>query len=142
LSPGQEGSGRPLGVVVAGMLDVACILAFVAIGRSSHAHGVTVTGVAGTSWPFLAGAALGWAAGRAWRSPAVVAPVGVVVWISCVGVGMALRVVAGQGTATAFVVVALVFLGSAMLGWRWLAGIGAARARVRSRQDGVRYTDS
>ena len=142
MPPGPADPGHRLGVVVAGTLDVACILAFVAVGRSSHAHGVTVTGVAGTAWPFLAGAALGWAAGRAWRRPGVVVPVGVVVWISCVGVGMALRVAAGQGTAVAFVIVALAFLGAAMLGWRWLAGMGAARARARARQDGVRYTDS
>ncbi len=142
LSPGRRRRSRLLGVVVSGTLDVASILAFVVIGRSSHDHGVTVAGVVDTSWPFLAGAAVGWAVGRAWRSPAAVAPVGVVVWISCVGVGMALRVLAGQGTAAAFVVVALVFLGSAMLGWRLLAGIGAAWARARAGQDGVRYTDS
>ena len=142
MPPGEAGSGRLLGVVVAALLDVSCILAFVAIGTSSHAHGVTVTGVAVTSWPFLAGAALGWAAGRAWRSPAAVVPVGVVVWLSCVGAGMALRVLAGQGTAAAFVVVALVFLGSGMLGWRWLANMGAARAGSRSGQDGEGCTDS
>jgi len=142
LSPEQGRRSRLPGVVVSGTLDVASILAFVVIGRSSHDHGVTVAGVVDTSWPFLAGAAVGWAAGRAWRSPAAVAPVGVVVWISCVGVGMALRVLVGQGTAAAFLVVALVFLGSAMLGWRLLAGIGAARARARAGQDGVRYTDS
>ena len=66
-------------------------------------------------------------------------PVGVVVWLSCVGLGMVLRVLDGQGTAAAFVVVALVLLGSAMLGWRWMAGIGA---RARARQDGERYADS
>jgi hypothetical protein len=31
---------------------------------------------------------------------------------------MTLRVLAGQGTAVAFVVVALCFLGAAMCGWR------------------------
>ena len=139
MAPGQEGPGRRSGVLVAALSDVACILAFVAIGRSSHDHGVTLTGVAATSWPFLAGAALGWVAGRAWRSPAAVVPVGVVVWFSCVGVGMALWVLAGQGTAVAFVVAALVFLGSAMLGWRWLAGMGG---RARAGQDGERYADS
>jgi hypothetical protein len=34
---------------------------------------------------------------------------------------MILRVVAGQGTAAAFIVVALAFLGLFLLGWRVLA---------------------
>ena len=34
---------------------------------------------------------------------------------------MVLRVIAGQGTAFAFIVVALVFLGLFMLGWRLVA---------------------
>jgi Protein of unknown function (DUF3054) len=38
-----------------------------------------------------------------------------------VAVGMVLRVVSGQGTAFAFVVVALCFLGAGMVGWRLLA---------------------
>jgi hypothetical protein len=40
--------------------------------------------------------------------------------IATVGIGMVLRVISGQGTAVAFVFVALGFLGAAMLGWRSL----------------------
>ena len=100
---------------------MAVVLAFVLIGRSSHDHGITPSGVAVTAWPFLAGLAVGWAVARAWRRPFEIAPTGVVVWISCVAVGMALRVVAGQGTAVAFIVVALAFLALGLLGWRALA---------------------
>jgi FtsH-binding integral membrane protein len=106
--------------------DTVCIVAFVAIGRSAHAHGVTPSGMASTSWPFVVGAACGWVAVRAWRRPAVVVPTGLVVWLGCVSVGMILRVVAGQGTAAAFVAVALVFLGLGMLGWRTLVRVPAA----------------
>ena len=84
----------------------------------AHGVGLTASGVASTSWPFLAGAAVGWAAVRAWRGPFEVVPTGVGVWLSCVALGMVLRVVAGQGTAAAFVVVALAFLGTGLLGWR------------------------
>jgi hypothetical protein len=105
-------------VAAAIALDVGSILVFVAIGRSSHQHGVTTGGMASTSWPFLMGAACGWGAIRAWRRPLRIAPSGVVIWITCVVVGMALRVVAGQGTALAFVIVALAFLGMMLLGWR------------------------
>ena len=40
------------------------------------------------------------------------------VWLSTVAVGMILRVVAGQGTAAAFIAVALAFVGLFLLGWR------------------------
>jgi FtsH-binding integral membrane protein len=50
-----------------------------------------------------------------------VVPAGAGAWLGTVVLGMVLRVVAGQGTAVAFVVVALVFLGLFLLGWRVLA---------------------
>jgi len=110
--------------VTAGALDVASVLAFVAIGRAHDDHGVSLAGMAVTSWPFLAGLAAGWVAVRAWRRPLEVVPTAVAVWLSCVGVGMVLRVVAGQGTAVAFIAVALAFLALELLGWRLLARVG------------------
>ncbi len=101
-------------------LDGACVLVFVVIGRASHAHGESLGGVASTAWPFLAGLAGGWLAARAWRQPLALAPAGVGAWLGAVGAGMALRVVSGQGTAAAFIVVALVFLGLFILSWRLL----------------------
>ncbi len=41
-------------------------------------------------------------------------------WLATVAVGMTLRVIAGQGTAVAFIAVALGFLGLFLLGWRLL----------------------
>ena len=41
---------------------------------------------------------------------------------------MLLRVVSGQGTAVAFIAVALIFLGVTMLGWRLVAQWVAGRA--------------
>lgn len=106
------------------MLDCGCVLAFAVIGRASHAHGESLGGIVSTAWPFLVGLAGGWAAARAWQRPVRVVPAGVGAWLGTVVVGMVLRVVAGQGTAVAFVVVALVFLGLFLLGWRALAGLG------------------
>ncbi len=119
----------PRPAATAGVLDVATVLVFVVIGRSSHDHGITLAGMAVTAWPFLAGLAVGWAAARAWRRPFEIAPTGVVVWICCVAVGMVLRVVAGQGTAVAFIVVALAFLALGLLGWRALARLGTGPRR-------------
>ena len=114
-------NGARVTLVRAAVADAACVLVFVVIGRASHGHGVTVAGVASTAWPFLAGLAAGWLAARAWPRPARLWPSGIAAWLGTVAVGMVLRVLAGQGTAPAFVVVALVFLGLFLLGWRLLA---------------------
>ena len=118
---------------VSAALDAAAILIFVGIGRSVHADGASVGDLASTAWPFLTGAGLGWIAARAWRRPADLVPGGAVVWLACVGLGMVLRVLAGQGTAVAFVLVALAFLGAALLGWRALA-LAVATRRSRERE--------
>jgi hypothetical protein len=112
-------------VALAGTLDVVAVVVFVAIGRASHDHGETATGLVATAWPFLAGLGVGWVVMRCWREPLELVPTGVGVWLACVAVGMVLRVLAGQGTAVAFVAVALGFLGLELLGWRALARIGA-----------------
>jgi hypothetical protein len=111
------------------LLDVACVLAFVVIGRANHAEAASVTGLARTAWPFLAGLAIGLAGTRAWRRPAAIIPAGLGAWLGTVGFGMILRAISGQGTAAAFVLVALVFLGPFMLGWRTAA---IAKGSVRT----------
>ena len=100
------------------LLDVCCVLVFVIIGRASHTKGETLGGIASTAWPFLAGLAAGWVLSRAWRRPVALHPAGVIIWLLTVALGMVLRVVSGQGTAAAFIVVALAFLGLFLLGWR------------------------
>ena len=107
--------------------DACCVLAFVVIGRASHGDGETVAGIASTAWPFLAGLACGEVAARAWRQPLALVPAGAGAWLGTVLIGQALRVLAGQGTAPAFVVVSLLFLGFFLLGWR-LAARWALRA--------------
>ena len=53
--------------------------------------------------------------------PAALVLAGVAAWLGAVAVGMVLRVIAGQGTAFAFILVALAFLGLFLLGWRLAA---------------------
>jgi hypothetical protein len=114
------------------VLDCCCVLAFVIIGRASHERGESLGGIASTAWPFLAGLAGGWLAVRAWRRPLGLFPAGMGAWLGTVALGMVLRVVAGQGTALAFVLVALGFLGLFLLGWRLVP-----RALVRLRRQPV-----
>ena len=115
------------------MIDVCCILLFVIIGRASHTKGESAAGMASTAWPFLAGLAVGWLAVRAWRRPAAIVPSAAAAWLGAVAVGMVLRVLAGQGTAFAFIIVALAFLGLVLLGWRlaarWVPRLIASRRR-------------
>ena len=99
-------------------LDCCCVLVFVIIGRASHTKGESLAGIASTAWPFLTGLGFGWLAVRAWRRPLALVPAGVGAWLGAVALGMALRVVSGQGTAVAVVGVALAFLGLFLLGWR------------------------
>jgi hypothetical protein len=103
------------------VLDICCVLAFAAIGRHAHHDGDTLAGIWQTAWPFLAGLAAGLVAVRFWRRPLALVPSGAGAWVGAAGAGMVIRVLAGQGTAAAFVAVAVAFLGLFLLGWRVLA---------------------
>ncbi|HET9731200.1 MAG TPA: DUF3054 domain-containing protein [Acidimicrobiales bacterium] len=110
-------------VAAAALVDVAAVVLFVAIGRSSHHHPATVGGFLSTAWPFAVGVGVGWALSA--RCPLWVPRAGLIVCSATVAVGMTLRVVAGQGTAWAFILVALAFLGAVMIAGRIPAGWAA-----------------
>jgi len=112
------------------LADVCCVLVFVLIGRANHHAGETLAGVASTAWPFLAGLAASEVATRGWRRPFALVPTGVGVWAGTVAGGQLLRVVSGQGTAPAFIVVSVLFLGLFLLGWRLGARLLARRIFV------------
>jgi hypothetical protein len=109
-------------------VDIACVLLFCAIGRRSHAEGITLAGVAQTAWPFLSGTAAGWLLSRGWRRPTALVPTGVTVWVATVIVGMLLRKASSQGVAASFVVVASLVTAVLLLGWRLLLAGRATRA--------------
>jgi hypothetical protein len=100
------------------VIDIFVVLLFVAIGRANHHHGDSLSGMVSTTWPFAVGLAIGWLVVLVRRQNGVSLGAGVEVWLATVALGMILRVIAGQGTAIAFIVVALVFLGALMLGLR------------------------
>jgi peptidoglycan/LPS O-acetylase OafA/YrhL len=115
------------------IVDVLCVLLFCAVGRRSHAEGVTVTGVAQTAWPFLTGAVIGWLVSRGWRRPLAFAPTGVAVWLATVVVGMLLRKATSGGVAVTFVVVASLVTAGLLLGWRAVAALLRRRRPARRR---------
>ncbi|AQA03545.1 hypothetical protein BVC93_15250 [Mycobacterium sp. MS1601] len=102
--------------------DTAAVVTFCTIGRRSHAEGLTVKGIATTTWPFLTGTAVGWVLSRGWRKPAAVTPTGLVVWVCTVLVGMVLRKLTAAPVAASFIVVASSVTAAFLLGWRLLFG--------------------
>jgi len=109
--------------------DTALICLFAAIGRRNHGETSALLGVATTAWPFLAGMAAGWLVFLlAFRRAPLSVRDGVPVWLAAVAIGMVLRSLTDAGTAWSFIVVATLFLGATLLGWRAVAA-RAARPR-------------
>lgn len=127
----MTGQGRraPGGVAMAALIDALLVAVFVVIGRRSHAEGLDLAGIAGTAWPFLVALVAGWLLAVAWRRPFAPWPTGVVVWGVTVSGGMLLRLVSGQGTQLAFVIVAAVTLAGFLIGWRLVALLVTRRSR-------------
>ncbi|WP_446663646.1 DUF3054 domain-containing protein [Flexivirga sp. B27] len=118
-------------VFAAILLDVIVVVVFAAIGRASHDEGSPVVDALATAWPFLAGATVGWLLVRGInRTWPLSLRTGWPVWLSTIVVGMILRQVSGRGTAVPFIIVATVFLGIFLLGWRLVAGLVARRAHA------------
>jgi len=124
---------RRLGWLAPLVGDIICVLVFCAVGRRSHDEGLSVTGVATTAWPFLAGTVVGWLASRGWRQPTAVVPTGVSVWLGTVVVGMVLRKASSAGVAASFVVVAASVTALLLLGWRTVVGLALRRRSDISR---------
>lgn len=118
------------------ILDVFLVIVFCAIGRQTHDEENAIAGLATTAWPFLSGLLIGWAATYAlYRDKFdayLVIPTGVIVWLSTVILGMALRIgVSGHEFKITFVMVATLSLAVFLLGWRALAPL-VARIRTKS----------
>ena len=100
------------------LYDIVCIAALVIIGTRNHDTDTGVSGVLYVAAPFV----IATVAARVLpdvRRAVISLNAGVQVWVTTVVFGMILRNAAfGRGTALAFVIVASVFLGVTMNGWR------------------------
>ncbi len=113
---GDVPSDRRLATAIG--LDVFVVVLFVAIGRRNHEESSAFVDVMKTGAPFLIGLGAAWLTTRAWRRPTALLT-GIAVWPVTVLVGMvARRTLFDRGTATSFVVVATLFLGAFLVGWR------------------------
>ncbi len=102
---------------MAAAIDAGVVTAFVAIGRRNHDEDPGVIGLLETAAPFLVGLVIGWVLATAWADPTPVRKA-LVIWPVTVGVGMIVRQLIGDGTAPSFVIVATLFLGATLVGWR------------------------
>ena len=108
--------------------DAASIVIFVAIGRKNHDEGEAASGIFRVAAPFLLALLAGWVIARAWKEP-LSQKSGVLISLTTIVLGMVLRnIVFDDGTATAFIIVATVFLGTFFNGWRLLARTRLARS--------------
>ena len=105
-------------VLWSAVADVLCIVIFVAIGRRNHDEGEAASGIFRVAAPFVIAAVVGWLASQAWKKPLDL-QTGAIIWLTTIILGMILRhFVFDDGTATAFIIVATVFLCAFLNGWR------------------------
>lgn len=117
------------------LVDVVWILLFALLGRESHEGDTAALAVLGVAWPFLAGYAATALVVGLRRSPRGLGR-GAVVWLGTVAGGMAIRtVLEGRLPETAFIVVALAFLGAGLVGWRLVALLVGRRRRAAAQPD-------
>lgn len=113
------------------LIDLVLVVAFAAIGMSSHEESVSAATLLTVAWPFVVGGAIGWLVCLAWKNPAAPLRTGIPVWILAAGGGMVLRVATGGGFAVPFLIVTLIVLAVFLIGWR---AIAALVTRIRARR--------
>ncbi len=120
-------------------IDVVLLLLFSFQGRGAHDESRTFVAVLDTAWPFLVGLAIAWVITRQWQTTEGGLPRALQIWPSALvlavttwGVGLALRVVAGDTNSGGFPLVALGFIALMLVGWRIVWG---SVLRIRAKQE-------
>jgi hypothetical protein len=105
-------------------IDVFVVVVFVLIGRRNHGEDGTVAGFFRVAAPFLLALVGAWALGRKRWVGATHWHFGILVWVVTVALGLLLRRVAfHNGIAVKFVIVATLFLGLGLVGWRLVCDV-------------------
>ena len=103
------------------LYDIICVLTLIVIGTRNHDTDTGITGDLYVAAPFIIAVIAARALPDVRRMVGSL-NAGVQVWVTTVALGMILRnALFNRGTALAFVIVATVFLGISMNGWRAIA---------------------
>ena len=102
--------------------DIVCILLFVVVGRRNHNESTSsLRGVIEVAAPFLIALTLGWTVQRLWTRPLRIQRA-VILWLITVTFGLILRrSMFDRGIAVPFIIVATLFNGATLIGWRLIA---------------------
>lgn len=107
---------RPLAILI----DLTLVIIFAVIGRMSHGETLDTDGIIRTGSPFFAATLITVILMTLRRVRLESLRSGFLVWGLTLGLGMIFRVLIGDGTQPAFVVVAGLFLALFLIGWRAL----------------------
>lgn len=118
--------------IVPAAVDLLLVLVFAIIGRATHEGGLGPLEVLGTAWPFLAACLGGWVVLNLLDDDGFGMRAALVVWLVTVLAGMGLRILSGGGAAPAFVLVATLFLGASLFGWRLVSALVRRRGNQSS----------
>ena len=115
------------------VLDLALVVLFATLGRASHAEVLDLGGISRTALPFVAGTLIAWIALTLRKSSGSSLSAGAFVWALTLIGGMLFRVLLGDGTAVAFIIVAAVTLALFLLGWRLILWLVQRRTSATQR---------
>ncbi len=108
-------------------IDLVLIVIFALLGRREHEHGLSIGGILWTALPFIIGYLILTLVTRPWSTINNVWPIGLLVWLGTVVLGIAVRLALGSTAAIAFIIVAAIVLGLFLLGRRLITGLVAKR---------------
>ena len=138
LLPGPSGGSAPYNrgvaskksshLVLALLVDLVLVLAFVVVGHYQHYRDFDVSALATTAWPFVGSLVLAWLLVRVWDRPLSPLATGTGVWAVMVLVGLTLRAISGVSVAEAFLIVATGLNFVTLVGWRLIASAAVGRS--------------
>lgn len=130
-NPLRRNSPRHVGTALG--IDVAMIILFAAIGRTSHHEGTPLAGTLRVAAPFVIGYLIAAAVTRLDLRPYSLLAAARA-WLPGIALGMLLRrFVFDRGTQWSFVIVAFIATAILLAGWRLLAAPGLRRRGMTGR---------
>lgn len=107
--------------------DLVLIILFALLGRREHEHALSIVGILMTALPFLIAYVIMTLLSKPNKTINKLFPVGLLVWIGTVALGLALRIALGSTAAVPFIIVAFLVLGAFLMGRRLVTSLVARK---------------